>query len=80
LKHFVLSGKTVVESLQDIFSLQYLEKTEVEGKDYQYSLYLGDFNGTPVYGTSMNISDSHTSDLHREYLSLWIREKEILVK
>ena len=80
LKRFVLSGKTVINSLKDSFSLSLEGKTAVEGKNHQYSLYTGDFKGIPVYGTSMNISDSHTSDLHREYLRLWIKEKEILVK
>ena len=80
LKRFVLSGKTVIDSLKDSFSLSLEGKTAVEGKNHQDSLYTGDFKGTPVYGTSMNISDSHTSDPHRDYLSLWIKEKEILVK
>lgn len=80
LKRFVLSGKTVIDCLTDVFNLALEGKTEVQGKNHQYSLYVGDFEGTPVYGTSMNIPDSHTSTLHRKYLSAWIGEKEMLVK
>ena len=80
LKRFVLSGKTVVNSLSGIFNLKYVGKTQVSGKNKQYSLYRGDFLGIPVYGTSMNIPDSHTSSLHRDYLSAWIGEQERMMK
>jgi hypothetical protein len=74
IERFVLSGKTVIDSLTEIFSITYVGKTQAAGKKHQYSLYVGDFYGTPVYGTSMNISDSHTSSAHRGYLSYWLRE------
>lgn len=79
LKRFVLSGKTVIDSLTDTFNIALVGKTSVKDKNRQYLLYRGDFGGTPVYGTSMNISDSYTSALHREYLSAWIAKQERLM-
>lgn len=79
LRAFVLSGRTVIESLGDIFALEFRDKTKVNNKRRQYSLYVGDLDGTPVYGTSMNISDSHTSNSHREYLANWLIQSQMRV-
>lgn len=77
LKAFVLSGKTVIEALQDVFALEFIGSTQAIDKDSQYSLFIGDLDGTPVYGTSMNISDSHTSNSHREYLANWLIQSQM---
>ena len=77
LKSFVLSGKTVIDALQNVFALEFKGTTQADDKESQYSLYIGDLEGTPVYGTSMNISDSHTSNSHREYLANWLIDREL---
>lgn len=75
LERFVLSGKTVIESLKDIFSVKFVGRTDVKGKSKQYSYYVGHLGDTPVYGTSMNIPDSHTSNAHRESFKSWLIER-----
>lgn len=76
LRSFFLSGRTVVESLSDILNLEFVGKTQVDGKETQYSLYRGQYDGVPVFGTSMNVPDVHTSDSHRKFLSGWLQEKK----
>jgi hypothetical protein len=80
IKAFVLSGKTVIEALQHVFSLELKGKTQVIDKDSQYSLYIGDLDGISIYGTSMNIADSHTSNSHREFLAKWLSERNSIEK
>ena len=75
LRGFFLSGRTVVESLSDTFNLEFVGKTQVSGKDTQYSLYKGQYEDIAVFGTSMNVPDVYTSDAHREFLSEWLHEK-----
>ena len=79
LKCFVLSGKTVVQSLQELFDLRLSSRTKARAKVRQYSLYVGSFQGTPVYGTSMNIPDAYTSSSHREFFSDWLAQNEAKV-
>lgn len=77
LRCFFLSGRTVVERLKDVFQLQFAGKTQAPEKDIQYSLYKGQIDGIAAYGTSMNVSDSHTSDTHREWLAEWLGNEHL---
>jgi hypothetical protein len=70
-----LSGTPVVESLTELFSLKFVEKTAAQGKSSQNSLYVGSWKNAAVLGTSMNVPDSHTSNAHRDFLSKWIASK-----
>jgi hypothetical protein len=71
---FFLTGMPVVENLSDCFNLKSIGKTKVKGKAKQYELFVGSWQDSLVLGTSMNISDSWTSNEHRRYLSNWISD------
>jgi hypothetical protein len=70
-----LSGRPVIESLTDNFSLQVCERTQVREKKTQYDLFRGKWKTAVVLGTTMNVSDVWTSDAHRNFLSQWIIEQ-----
>jgi hypothetical protein len=70
-----LSGTPVIESLTELLSLKFVEKTAAEGKSSQNRLYVGKWKNAVVLGTSMNVPDSHTSTAHREFLKQWIASK-----
>ena len=67
-----LSGKTVIESLGEIFEFENLGKTAAQGKHAQYSLYKGNAGNKMLFGTTMNIASTRTSNAHRLYLQEWL--------
>jgi len=69
-----LSGTPVIETLKNKFQLTLIGKTDAKGKSSQNNLFLGNWNGTKVLGTSMNVPDSYTSNAHRDFLRTWISE------
>lgn len=69
-----LSGTPVIETLKNKFQLTLIGKTDAKGKTSQNNLFLGNWNGTKVLGTSMNVPDSYTSNAHRDFLRIWISE------
>jgi hypothetical protein len=70
-----LSGTPVVETLSELFNLEFWGKTSVEEKRAQNKLFTGKFKNAVVLGTSMNVPDSHTSNAHREFLATWIKNQ-----
>jgi hypothetical protein len=70
-----LSGTPVIESLTELLSLKFVEKTAAQGKSSQNSLYIGEWKNSVVLGTSMNVPDFQTSNAHRDFLSKWIASK-----
>jgi len=70
-----LSGTPVIESLTELLSLKFVEKTAAQGKSSQNSLYIGKWKNAVVLGTSMNVPDFQTSNAHRDFLSKWIASK-----
>lgn len=79
VRALILSGRTVVESLKEVFELKLFGRTDVPNKCKQYELYVGEFDGIPAYGTSMNIPDAHTSRSHREFLAKWLKQCQMRV-
>jgi hypothetical protein len=71
-KVFFLSGSPVIDAMRDKFQLQDAGKTQVAGKRGQNKLYLGKWKDALVLGSTMNISDSYTSNAHRAFLASWI--------
>ena len=56
-------------------NLQDVGKTKVTEKEKQYELFTGEFQGIRVFGSTMNVPDSRTSNSHRLYLNQWLRDK-----
>jgi hypothetical protein len=75
LSYIFLSGGTVVRNLSKEMNLRNFGKTKAIGKFRQNDLYVGDFEGIQVFGSTMNVSDSYTSNAHRTYLKKWLQDK-----
>lgn len=73
--YIFLSGATVIKHLSDKFSLKLIGKTKAEGKKGQNTLYLSNWKGKQIFATTMNVSDSHTSNEHRSFLFDWIKDQ-----
>ena len=63
-----------INNLSSEMNLQNVGKTKVAEKEKQYELFTGEFQGIRVFGSTMNVSDSRTSNAHRLYLNMWLRE------
>jgi hypothetical protein len=70
-----LSGRTVISNLTEEFNLKSSGMTKVRGKNRQNELFTGVFQDVKVFGTTMNVSDSYTSNAHRMYLNQWLRDR-----
>jgi hypothetical protein len=70
-----LSGRTVISNLTEEFNLKSSGMTKVKGKNRQNELFTGVFQDVKVFGTTMNVSDSYTSNAHRMYLNQWLRDR-----
>ena len=75
LSNIFLSGRTVINNLSSEMNLQNAGKTKVAEKEKQYELFTGEFQGIRVFGSTMNVPDSRTSNSHRLYLNQWLRDK-----
>jgi len=75
LTYIFLSGRTVISNLTEELNLELSGTTKVEGKNRQNELFIGVFEGIKVFGSTMNVPDSHTSNSHRLYLNQWLRDK-----
>ena len=74
LSNIFLSGRTVINNLSSEMNLQNVGKTRVAEKEKQFELFTGEFHGIRVFGSTMNVPDYRTSDDHRLYLNMWLRE------
>jgi hypothetical protein len=74
LSAIFLSGRTVISNLTEEFNLKSSGMTKVEGKNRQNELFTGVFQDVKVFGSTMNVSDSYTSNSHRMYLNQWLRD------
>ena len=72
LSYIFLSGGTVINNLSSEIVLENVGKTKALNKRKQNELFVGEYKEIQVFGSTMNVSDSRTSNLHRAYLKNWL--------
>ena len=55
-------------------NLKNVGKTKALNKRKQNELFVGEYKGIQVFGSTMNVSDSYTSKAHRNYLNMWLKD------
>ncbi len=74
LSYIFLSGGTVIKNLRNEMNLENVGKTKAVGKRKQNKLFIGEYKGIKVFASTMNVSDSYTSNVHRNYLNMWLKD------
>ena len=74
LSYIFLSGGTVINNLNLEMNLKNFGKTKALNKRKQNELFVGEYKGIQVFGSTMNVSDSYTSKAHRNYLNMWLKD------